>query len=314
MSIVDGSMLPVTSFETRDLRLVQAIAETGGVTRAARLLHLSQSAVSHQLKELETRLGLALFERRGRGVHMTHAGQRVLDLSREVLAPMARTESELRKGVAKPARSLRISTQCQTAYYWLPRVLGALERSHPDVVLRIVPEATHDPIGALVEGNIDLALCITPPKQKQYVCAPLFDDELVAVLPPAHALARAPFVDSADLVNDTWFLPDVSSAMRDHVRRELFPNGRSYPRAIRVPLTEVIVELVKAGQGISVLAGWSVTVPAARREVVTVRLTRRGLFRRWRAAYARNSRFKEAIGTLIDLVKDRGPPDPPPLA
>ncbi len=299
-------MLPVTSLETRDLRLVQAIAEAGGVTRAGRILHLSQSAVSHQLKDLETRLGLSLFDRRGRGVQMTRAGKRLLDLSREVLEPIARAEHELRSGLGATSRNLRISTECQTAYYWLPQVLGAFSAEHPDVVLRIVPEATEDPLRALADGELDLVFGFIPPKQRQFAFTPLFDDELVAVLPPMHPLARRPFIDGSDLVNETLFLPEVSRAVRDHVRGALFPAGKRFPKVTRVPLTEVIVELVKARQGVSVLANWGVSLAAGRKEVATVRLTRRGLRRKWRATYRRTSEFKDAIKGLVALLKQRG--------
>ncbi len=301
-------MLPTTTLETRDLRLVRAIAEAGGVTRAGRLLHLSQSAVSHQLKDLEARLGLVLFDRRGRGVQMTEAGGRVLAMSREVLEAMSRLEADLRRG-AQPARSrpLRIATQCQTAYYWLPRVLGELERLHPDVVLRIVTDATGEPLAALSDGRIDAALVIDRPTAKRVRSVPLFSDELVAVLPPGHPLTGKPFVVGADLAEETLLLPDVPRATQAYARRKLWPDGGAPRRTMRVPLPEVIVELVRAGQGVSILPSWSVSVPLARREVCAVRATRGGMVRSWRAAWPRGSELEAAIVTLADLLRGLGP-------
>jgi LysR family transcriptional regulator for metE and metH len=301
-------VLPNTTLETRDLRLVRAIAEAGGLTRAGRLLALSQSAVSHQLKVLEARLGVRLFERRGRGVRMTDAGGRLLDLSREVLEPMARVEGELRGGSGDRTRTLRLASQCHSAYSWLPRIIGELGSRHPDVVLRIVAEAT-DPARAVVDGTIDLGLLVDRPKKVTGVQSwPLFDDELVAVLPADHALAARPFVDGRDLAGEMLILPDVSRAMRDHVRRRLLPHGGGFRRAMRVPLTEVIVELVRARHGVSVLPSWSVVGPVARREVTTVRLTRRGLGRKWFAASRRGSALEDAVATLVSLVRTRGRP------
>jgi LysR family transcriptional regulator for metE and metH len=302
-------VLPATTFETRDLRLVRAIAEAGGVTRAGRLLSLSQSAVSHQLRGLEERLGMRLFERRGRSVRLTEAGRRILDLSREVLEPMARVESELRGGAGRGgARTLRISSQCHTAYSWMPRVIAELCVRHPDVVLRIVAEAKADPAAALAEGAIDLAFLIERPKAKGLTVIPLFDDEIVAVLPPGHPLAGRPYLEARDLAGETMILPDVPRAMRDHVRRRLMPDGGSFRATMRVPLTEAIVELVRARHGVSLLPSWTVIGPASRREVVTVRLTRRGLGRSWYATHRRDSTLRDAIATLADLVRSRSQP------
>jgi LysR family transcriptional regulator for metE and metH len=301
-------VLPATTLETRDLLLVRAIAEAGGVTRAGRLLALSQSAVSHQLKALEERLGVLLFERRGRGVRMTEAGGRLLDLSREVLEPMARLEGELRGGASDRTRTLRIASQCHSAYSWMPRVIGEFGSRHPDVVLRIVAEAT-DPARAVVDGTIDLALLFDRPKKvKGIVAWSLFDDELVAVLSPDHPLGAKPFVDGQDLAGETLILPEVSRAMRDRVRRKLLPRGGGFRRSMRVPLTEVIVELVRARHGVSVLPSWSVIGPVARRELTTVRLTRRGLGRKWVAASRRGSTLEDAIATLVGLLRARGRP------
>jgi LysR family transcriptional regulator for metE and metH len=301
-------VLPTASFDTRDLRLVRAIAEAGGVTRAARLLHLSQSAVSHQVKDLERRLGLTLFERRGRGVQMTEAATRLLALSHDVLESMARVESEIRRGARGASGTLRISTQCQTAYYWLPQVIGAFELHHPDVTLRIVPEATVDPATALVDGQIDLAFLIDRPKAAPFASIPLFEDELVAVLSPSHPLSRKPYVTGADMAGETLIIPDVPKSMRDHLQRKLWPEGPRPHRVMRVPLTEVIVELVKARQGISVLPMWSVSAPLMRGEVTAVRLTRHGLVRRWVAAYRRKSPLAEPIACLAELLRRPGRP------
>src|SRR5688500_17231840 len=109
------------TLEARDLRLVRAIAETGGATRAARHLHLSQSAISHQLRGLEHRLGLPLFRREGRKLVITSAGQRLVELWHQVLGSLLQVELELKRGRLEERRKLRVATQCYTAYHWLPR-------------------------------------------------------------------------------------------------------------------------------------------------------------------------------------------------
>src|SRR5437764_3059110 len=106
--------------ESRDLRLVRAIVDAGGVTGAGKLLHLSQSAVSHQLAELERRLGAALFARVGRRMVATAAGERLAGASRPLLDELARLGAELARPTAAARRKLRLATECYTCYHWLP--------------------------------------------------------------------------------------------------------------------------------------------------------------------------------------------------
>ncbi|HET9955575.1 MAG TPA: LysR family transcriptional regulator, partial [Polyangiaceae bacterium] len=114
------------TLEVRDFRLVRAIAEAGGATHAGRHLNLSQSAVSHQLRGLEQRVGVALFRRSGRKLAITPAGQRFLEVGRQVLGPLLQLELELRRASQQARPKLRVGTQCYTAYHWLPQVLSAL--------------------------------------------------------------------------------------------------------------------------------------------------------------------------------------------
>src|SRR5688500_16776838 len=110
--------------EVRHLRLIRAIAEEGGPTRAAARLHLTQSAVSHQLSELEGRLGVSLFSRVHRKLVLTAAGNRLLELSDTLLAEIARVESELHRADSRVR--LSVVTEVFTSYHWLPRMLTAL--------------------------------------------------------------------------------------------------------------------------------------------------------------------------------------------
>src|SRR3954467_10092225 len=107
--------MQVGTIEARDLRLVQAIVQSGGATRAAKQLGLSQSAVSHQLRGLEERLGLPLFRRQGQRLRITPAGQKLVELAAQVLLPLLQTELELRRGLFRERPKLRVATQCYTA-------------------------------------------------------------------------------------------------------------------------------------------------------------------------------------------------------
>jgi LysR family transcriptional regulator for metE and metH len=162
-----------------------------------------------------------------------------------------------------------------------------------------------NPAAALADDSLDFALMIDRPKAKGMKLTALFDDEIVAVLAPGHPLASRTYLEGRDLTNETLILPDVPSPMRDQVRRRIFPRGGAFRHSMRVPLTDAIVELVRARHGISLLPSWSVSGPASRREVATVRMTRRGLGRSWIAASRRESDVHDAIATLSELLRSR---------
>src|SRR5262250_1430699 len=106
--------------EVRHLKLVAAVADAGSLTRAGDRLHLTQSALSHQLRDVESRLGTPLFLRVGKRMVLTAAGSRVLRSADEVLHALAQTEDAVRRLAGGHASALRVSTGCHTAFYWLP--------------------------------------------------------------------------------------------------------------------------------------------------------------------------------------------------
>lgn len=288
--------------EIRHLRLVAAIADAGGVTRAAGRLHLTQSAVSHQLRDIESRLGTPLYARVGRRLVPTVAGERVLATARRVLAEIVRVEAEV--GGADdtaPVGLLRLSTECYTCYHWLPGVLARFRAQWPRVELRIVGEATKRPLPALARGELDVAVVSRPlggrptsaplPAGRRLRYATLFEDELVAITAPGHpfaARARARgYAEAADFAGEHVVLYNMRDEESTLLHEVLQPAGVTPSSVMRVELTEAIVELVKAGLGVGVLARWAVAPHLAAGTLVATRVGADGCRRQW-VAVTRN--------------------------
>src|SRR5467141_3305459 len=144
--------------EVRHLQLVAAVADVGSLTRAGDCLHLTQSALSHQLRDIESRLGTALFLRVGKRLVLTPAGERVLASARAILERLRQTEHDIREMGRDRAGILRITTECYTCYHWLPPLLLHYRRKFPRVEVRIDVEATRRPIEVLLAGKLDLAI------------------------------------------------------------------------------------------------------------------------------------------------------------
>jgi LysR family transcriptional regulator for metE and metH len=270
--------------ELKHLRLVRAIQETGTVTGAAKALSLTQSALSHQLRDIEGRLSTRLFLRvRGRMV-LAPFGEQLLELASRVLGPVEEVEASISRARKEGAFGvLRLSTECYTCYHWLPRVFLPFQRRWPGVELRIVAEATRRPLEALLGGELDVAIVSSPPASARLRSVPLFDDELVLVLPPGHRLARRRYARAEDFRDETLILYNMPDEESTVLKEFIQPAGIRLKQLIRVQVTEAIVELTRAGMGIAVLARWAVAPELSAGTLTHVPLGRRGLLRSWGA-------------------------------
>jgi len=296
-------MQPV--LEVRHLRLIQALAEEGGPTRAGAALHLTQSAVSHQLAELEGRLGVPLFTRVRRRLHLTAAGRHLLAFAQTTLTELHRVERELQHAGTRRRERLRVATECFTCYHWLPPVLPELKRDFPHVDVRIVIEATREPVAALLSGALELAIVSSPVRDPDLVVERLFDDEWAAVLPPSHPLCQRSYVRLADLGHQTLFTHEGTASDVKRLRSLLAAERAPMPEIQIVPLTEAIVELVKAGLGVGLMSRWAVSPYEASGQLVTRRFTRAGLKERWSAVYRKDAAGRLPLGRFAELLRAR---------
>lgn len=280
--------MPSPILEIRHLSLVSEIAATGSVTRAAERLHLTQSALSHQLRDVESRLAVQLFLRLGKRMVLTPPGERVLATARRVLDDIRRTEDDLRLMSQHGKGVLRLCTQCNTGYHWLPPLLQSFHRKYPGVDVQIMVNATDRPVEALLEGQIDLAVVTSEVDDKRLVTTPLFEDELVAVVAPSHPFAKRSYIEADDFAEEHLIIYTADRSDSYTFTRILGPAGVEPARVSQVPLTEAILELVKAGLGVSVMARWAIEPALKTGSVRAVRIGRRGVFRPWTAVCLRD--------------------------
>jgi len=296
--------------EIRHLKLVAAIAETGSVTLAGNRLHLTQSALSHQLRDAEEQLGVPLFERRNRRMALTAAGERLLQSARTVLDELARAEKEIHEcngnGAAKGV--LRLSTECYTVYHWLPPRLKLFQHKFPAVDFQLVIEATDSPFEALLEGKLDLAIVCDPIRNRKIRYTPLFEDEVVIIVPPEHRLAGKRFVAPEEFAveNLILFPPKEDSTM---LNRFLAPAGISPRKIQEVTLTDVIIEMVRGGLGVAALAKWAVLPQLDSGALVGLSLTEQGFRRTWSAAQLREAKTPAYVEEFIRVLSEHPIPE-----
>jgi LysR family transcriptional regulator for metE and metH len=291
------------NLEIRHLKLVAAIAETGSMTRASNCLHLTQSALSHQLRDAEEQLGAALFERKNRRMTLTPAGTRLLQSARTVLAELEGAQKEIQRRGAVNHGLIRLSTECYTVYHWLPARLKIFQQKFPSVEFQLVVEATDNPFEALLEGKLDLAIACTAIRNRKIRYTPLFEDEVVVIVPPEHRVARKKYMELQDFAEETVFIypPKEESTLLNEI---LAPAG-VWPRRIQeVMLTEAIIEMVKGGLGVSALARWAVAPQLESGAVVGLPLTEHGFHRTWSAAQLRDHRAPAYLQEFIRVLAE----------
>lgn len=235
---------------------------------------------------------------------LTPAGEQLTHIARAVLSQVDSFERQVIDGSFATIRgSVRIATECYTAYHWLPAVLRGFRARWPNVDLDVRAEHTSSPISALRAGALDLAVVYSRVEDKRMRLEPLFDDELVVVTAPDHRFAGSEYMRVEALADEHLFVytgPDSGSAVWRDI---LEPAGVEPARITRIQLTEAIIELVAAGLGVAVLAKWAVA-PAVRSGVVqTVRLGKKGFSRTWFTAVRRGDITPAYQFDLIELLR-----------
>jgi len=283
----DIAPLPSARLDVKDLRVVLALASAGTTAQAASLLHLTQPAVSRALLVVEEKLETRLFDRTPRGLLPTAAGKQLITGASRLLVELGDLEQRVRAPTSLPMR-LRLVCGCYTAYHWLPSTLLTLRQSVPGLELELAVEHTKDPIPALVEGDIDVALVTTStiPREKLGSRA-LFTDELVFVVASTHPLARKKTLTRADLLAHTLLSSPTPEREGHWFMNSVFGRERPRLRFERLPLTEAILDMTRAGLGIAILSEW-ISAPHLRGGgLVARRLDSGPLQRTWSIAYRR---------------------------
>ena len=293
------------TLEVRHLSLVRAVAEDGSISKAGVRLNLTQSALSHQLRDIEEKLGVQLFLRHNKRMTLSQPGARLLQSAEQVLDELQRAEEDIKRIASKKEGLLRISTECYTTYHWLPSILKVFHTRFPNVDVQVVSEATERPVEFLLERKLDLGIVSGSIRERQIVLKPLFQDKLVVIVHPDHPLAQQRYVKAEDFAGEHLFLYSGPLESYAFGREVLIRAGITPKQISHFQLTEGIIEMVKAGLGISVLAHWAVDPEIKRRTIKALPLTRKGFIRQWSAATLRNGPVPPHMDEFIRLLANQ---------
>ncbi len=265
--------MPVQSpLELRHLRTLLMLARTGSLTETGRQLHLTQSAISYQIKALEDHYGVRLFERKANPPRFTPAGRRLLDLAQDVQRLVVDAEHDLEKVARSEAGQLRISVGCHSSFDWLLPANEHFRNRYPDIELDFIMGWQAEPVELLRQGAADMVVLSEPMEAPDVVQFPLFSFEIVAVLPKEHPLLAKPYLTATDFAGETLITYPLPDHRLDLVHKVLRPAGIDTRRRT-VELTAAIVQLVALRQGVAALPAWSIAEYAGRGYVETRPIT-----------------------------------------
>lgn len=285
--------------ELRHLKTLVALRTTGSLVDAADRLHLTQSALSHQLKALEHLLGTELFIRKSKPLQFTPAGQRLLKLADDLLPRVDAAQRDLLRLAKGQAGRLHLAIECHSCYQWLMPTLDAFRQQWPEVEVDIPSGHHFAPLPALRRQELDLVITADPRPIEGVRYTPLFRYESLLAIPKDHAFTQQDFVLPSDLAGETLITYPVERNLLDIFTHFLDPAGVE-PAAIRTAeLTILMMQLVASHRGVCALPNWALTEYLERDYVTARRLGPEGT---WGTLYAAHRDNQQDLAFIRDFI------------
>lgn len=286
--------------DSRQLRAFVSLAKHGSFTIAARELSLTQSAVSHSMRALEEDLGCRLFDRMGKKILLTLAGEQLLPHADEILKRMEKARAGVNKLAQWGQSRLRVCASTTACQYILPTVLRDFQKTFPKVQLNIEPGDTNEAVELLEQKQIDCAICLEPPREERFEFRPLFSDELLFLVGAEHSWARNGRVEKSEIPDQNYVLYNKGTYTFGLIEQYFRNEQITLNTVIELRSMEAIKELVKAGIGISILAPWVAEKEIGEGTLSAFPLGKRQLRRQWGVLHWRNQNLPLPLTQFIE--------------
>lgn len=289
--------------ERHHLQILQAIEQQGSLSGAAKALNLTQPALTHSIKKLESRLGTPLWRKQGRQLRLTRAGRYALGVAQRVLPQFERAEARLADIAAGRRGALRIGMECHPCYQWLLQVVRPYLCAWPDVDLDVKQRFQFGGMGALVNHEIDVLVTPDPLPVKGVRFIPVFAYEQVLVLAHDHPLAAEAVIQPAMLAEQTLITYPVEQQRLDIYSQFLLPARATVARQKVIETTDIMLQMVAAGRGVTALPRWLVQTYPAELGLVSKPLGA-GLFKQIHLGYRQDDEQLDYLQAFITLARE----------
>jgi len=285
----------------RQLKIFQAVARHLSFTRASEELHLTQPAVSMQVKQLEETVGLPLFEQVGKRVYPTEAGEELERYSRSVLAILDEASLVFDEMKGLERGRLRI-TVASTANYFVPQLLAAFCQRHPGVKVSLDVTNRERLLQALQDNDTDLVIMGKPPDSMELVAESFMDNPLVAIAPPSHPLAGQKNIPLQRLQRETFLIREKGSGTRSATERFFVEHGLSLSSTMEMSSSEAIKQGVEAGLGLGLLSLHTLEMELALKRLVILDVCELPILRKWYVMHRTGKRLSAVAQSFKEFV------------
>ncbi len=292
--------------DIRHLKTLLALQQHNSVSLAAQTLCMTQSALSHQIKQLEHGLGLKLFERKSSPIRFTPAGKMLLKTAQEIVPKLEQTEMALKSFESGEQGRLFIGVECHTCFEWLLPVMRTYQQAWQgvdmDVVNSLSGAVNNQALSNLQRQKLDLVITSDPVELSGVTYKELFSYESVLVTAAGHPLAEADWLTPQDLKHETLIHYPVPKEKLDVFKHFLMPENIS-PNERLSEMTLMMLQLVESRKGVCVLPKWLLATLPEFQHLPTLRLGTQGLWSKLYAAIHEDAENKAYISAFIDKIK-----------
>lgn len=291
--------------ETKYFRLIKTIVEEGNLANATEKLFLTQSALSHQLKELELQLGFKVFFRKRNKWELTEEGTELYHLGNTVLSSIEKGLNDIKKIQAGSTGTIKVSTECYSFYHGLPSFIQRMGLLYPEIKVDLNLEATHHPIQKITSNDIDIAIVTIKPTDDSLFSIPFFEDEILAVMHKEHAFHEKKQILAKDFCNEHLIIHSYPLETVSVYQQFLKPNNTMPLKISAVPLTQVALEMIDANIGITCMPLWALKLFKIPEDIVFKKIGKKGLKRIHYLVVRKEDKNKKYINDFILNFKEQ---------
>lgn len=285
--------------ELKYFKLIKTIAEEGSIANSSEKLFLTQSALSHQLRELETRLGFKVFYRSRNKWKLTEEGKELYQLGTSILDQLEKgfqNIEQLRKG---SSGTINISTECYSFYQGLATFIQKMGLLYPAIKVDLILEATHHPIPKLLSQEIDMAIVTEKPNTSLLSSIAIYEDEIFVLMHKEHPLNKCAFMSAENFEKEHLLIHSYPLETVSVHQQFLKPNSCVPQKISAIPLTEVALELVSANMGIMCLPKWALKSFKTPENIIYKPIGKKGLKRTHYLVTRKSDKDKKYINDFI---------------
>lgn len=299
------SLCSFANMETKYFRLIKTIVEEGNLAKATEKLFLTQSALSHQLKELELQLGFKVFYRKRNKWELTEEGVEFYHLGNTVLSNIEKGLNDIKKIQLGSTGTIKLSTECYSFYHGLPNFIQRMGLLYPEIKVDLNLEATHHPIQKIISNDIDIAIVTIKPEDKSLYSIPFFEDEILAIMHKEHVLNSKECIVAKDFMKEHLIIHSYPLETVSVYQQYLKPYKVSPIQISAVPLTQVTLEMIEANIGITCMPLWALKLFKIPENIVFKKIGTKGLKRTHYLVVRKADKNKKYINDFILNFKEQ---------